>query len=555
MASPEPIPEPELPPAARPRRRRLIWTLIVLLLLVLLALIPPLVQVNRLQRRIAASMSGSLGRPVHLDRVRLNVLPVPGFTLENLVVSEDPAFGYEPIIRANVVEITLRPSSLWRRQVELSTIRFVEPSLNLVRNAQGRWNIESLLMHAASLETAPTAQRGPGPAPRFPYIEARNARVNLKLDQEKQPFSLTEADFAVWLPSPQQWNIRIEAHPERTDSNVTETGTVRLEGSLARAAQMDDARIDMQASWHDAQLGDASRLLTGNDAGWRGTLNVDSTLSGTLRHADFSTGIHLNDVRRTDFLPAQLLDVSANCTAEADSLHAQLSQLRCALPVDDTQPVQLTVAALPLEDPRQAIAAFRFDALPLVTVLNWARLFSLRIPPDLNPQGSVDGELDWSGAPSPQGEPNPGWSGAVTATLTQPAVAREGRAAAPMPSAPLLFTFVVPKAPNPELTLQLQPVALHPVSSGATPAQLTLQGIASRSGYTLHLSGTATPAQAIDLSSDFPPVSDGVAQALPSLTTATTAVDLTCSRMWPAQQTCVEAAAPAPRRSRAHHHR
>ena len=102
MASPELIPEPELPPAARPRRRRWIWTLVVLLLLLLLVLTPPLVNVNRLRRSIVTSMSASLGRPVHLDRVTLNVLPVPGFTLENLVVSEDPAFGYEPTIRANV---------------------------------------------------------------------------------------------------------------------------------------------------------------------------------------------------------------------------------------------------------------------------------------------------------------------------------------------------------------------------------------------------------------------------------------------------------------------
>jgi AsmA protein len=555
MASPAPIPEPEAPSVARPRRRRLLWTLVALLLVLLFAIIPPLVQVNRLRRRIAASMSASLGRPVHMDRVRLNVFPVPGFTLENLVVSEDPAFGYEPIIRANVVEITLRPSSLWRRQVELSTIRFVEPSLNLVRNAQGQWNIQSLLMHAASLETAPATQLQSSSAPRFPYLEARNARVNLKLGQEKQPFSLTDADFAVWLPSPQQWNIRIEAHPERTDSNVTETGTVRLEGSLVRAAKTEDASIDLQASWHDAQLGDASRLLTGNDAGWRGTLNIDSTLTGTLGRADFTTAVHLNDVRRASFLPAQLLDLSMNCTAAAATLHGQLTDLHCALPVDDTQPVQLATAVLPLEQPQQAATALRFNALPLATVLNWARLFSQRIPPDLNPQGKVDGELDWSGTSSPRSRQGPGWSGGITATLEQPAAAREGRAAAPAPPAPVVFTFIVPDAPNPQLTLQLLPTVLPPAATDETPARLTLQGTAARGSYSLHLTGTATPAQVADIVDNFPPVSDGVVQALPVLNTVPVGIDLTCSRTWPALQTCVDVTAPAPRRSGKHRRR
>ena len=101
-------PEAVSQPIAGKYRRRVLWTLAALLLLLALVLTPPLVTVNRLHRRIAASMSASLGRPVHLDRVHLHLLPVPGLTLENLVVSEDPAFGYEPTIRANVVEVTLR---------------------------------------------------------------------------------------------------------------------------------------------------------------------------------------------------------------------------------------------------------------------------------------------------------------------------------------------------------------------------------------------------------------------------------------------------------------
>src|SRR4051812_5220661 len=168
-------------------RRRFAWVLGVVLLLVALVLTPPLINVNRLRVRIASKMSESLGRPVHLDSVTLNVLPVPGFTLQNLVVSEDPSFGAEPVIRANKVTARLRLSSLWRRHVEFSTISFEVdehgsgPSVNLVRRPDGRWNIESILLHAAQTETAPTAQREAGPEPRFPYIEATGARLNVKM--------------------------------------------------------------------------------------------------------------------------------------------------------------------------------------------------------------------------------------------------------------------------------------------------------------------------------------------------------------------------------------
>src|SRR5947208_1165914 len=171
-------------------RRRLLHVALVLLVVAALAFGPPLVNISRFQRRIATAIGNSLGRPVHLDRVSLTLFPLPGFTIENLVVGEDPAFGSEPIIRANEVQASVRLSSLWRRQVEFSTISFTEPSVNLVHTADGRWNVEGILLQASRIETAPTAQRRAGPAPRFPYVEATNARLNFKEQQEKLPFSL-----------------------------------------------------------------------------------------------------------------------------------------------------------------------------------------------------------------------------------------------------------------------------------------------------------------------------------------------------------------------------
>src|SRR5665213_2011304 len=89
------------PEQRRRRKRRAIWVLVAVLVLVALVITPPLISVNRLRRRIATSMSQSLGRPVRLGDVTLNVLPVPGFTLTNLVVDEDPSFGSEPVLSAN----------------------------------------------------------------------------------------------------------------------------------------------------------------------------------------------------------------------------------------------------------------------------------------------------------------------------------------------------------------------------------------------------------------------------------------------------------------------
>src|SRR5437879_4564057 len=120
-ATPNPT-EPSRDLRRRPFIRRFLPVFLFLLAVLLLALVPPLVNVSRFKHRIVTSISTTLGRPVHLDRVSLTLLPLPGFTLENFVVEEEPRFGFEPIIRANSVRVTLRATSLWRRQAELSRL-------------------------------------------------------------------------------------------------------------------------------------------------------------------------------------------------------------------------------------------------------------------------------------------------------------------------------------------------------------------------------------------------------------------------------------------------
>src|ERR1035437_5179498 len=156
-------------------RRRLAFVLSIVLVVLLPVFIPPLINVNRFQRSVDRNISAALGRAVHFDRLSLTLLPVPGFTLNNFVIDEDPAFGSEPTLRADEVQVDLRVSSLWHRRVAFSKIALTEPSVNLVHLAAGRWNIESLLLQASHIEAAPTAQRFAGAAPRFPYIEATGA--------------------------------------------------------------------------------------------------------------------------------------------------------------------------------------------------------------------------------------------------------------------------------------------------------------------------------------------------------------------------------------------
>jgi AsmA protein len=512
--------------------------------LLLLVLTPPLLNVNRLQRRIAASMSESLGRPVQLDRVSLHLLPVPGFTLENLVVSEDPAFGSEPVIRANIVELTLRPSSLWRRQVEISSIKFVEPSLNLVRNAQGEWNVQSLLMHAASVDTAPTAQSNPGPQPRFPYIEATGARVNLKLGEEKTPFSLTEADFALWLPTPAHWRVRLVGKPTRTDTNISDPGTVRVEGSLERAATMAEVPVDLTASWELAPLGEASKLLTGEDAGWRGNLTVEATLVGKLGAATLTSKVHVQELRRADFLPVQSMDVHTECSGTLDVTTAVVRAPECSLGTPTVEGSKVAGHVITIADsidlPALSASGLRVGMtnVPDAWLLDWVRLFSQRIPASERPGGAVGGSVLFTAAHEGAAA---SWQGSIHGDV-------EG--AVPWKAAESTFVVHPVSITSSEAGFVLAPFSFTP--PGKTPP-LTLSGTAKQTGYTLRLMGTATVAQVLALRATLPPLGDGLQEALPKVaggaSTKPMKIDVTCSRAWGAAQTCAASLPAHPKRT------
>jgi len=528
-------------------KRRLLWTCVVAGVVLLLVLLPPLLNVNRLQRRIAASMSASLGRTVHLDQVSLHLLPVPGFTLENLVVSEDPAFGSEPVIRANSVEVTLRPSSLWRRQVEFSSIKFVEPSLNLVRNAQGVWNVQSLLMHAASVNTAPTEQSKAGPAPRFPYIEATGARVNLKIGEEKKPFSLTEADFALWLPTPQQWHVRLVGKPTRTDTNISDPGTVRLEGWLERAATMAEVPVDLTGSWVGAPLGETSKLLSGEDKGWRGNLSVQARLTGDLAAAKLMTTIHLKELRRADFLPLQTMDVLAECSGTLDVTTAVVDAPDCSVkaPVPEGEKVVGRMVALADRVDLSNLSAGGLSVgmtdIPNVWLLDWARLFSQRIPAGERPGGMVSGRVALVAG---QKGAAASWQGEIHGNLVSSVARKPGESKAV--DHPISIASSKPGGSG-KAGFVLAPLSL---TSGKTEA-LTLSGEATVSGYTLRLTGTATAQQVLALRSTLPPLGDGLQGVLPEGgATKLMKIDVTCTRAWGAGQTCAAGVEPAKKGSR-----
>ena len=288
---------------------------------------------SRLKSRITFSISAALGRPVDIGSVHLRLLPWPGFDLQHLVVYDDPAFGAEPMLRASEVTAALRLTSLLRGRLEIARLDLTEPSLNLVHAESGRWNLEALLERTAHTPLAPTGKAKSEPRPGFPYIEASSARINFKSGAEKKPYALNNADFSLWQDSENSWGVRLKAQPFRTDLNLNDTGLLQVSGTWQRADAVRNTPLHLSLEWSRAQLGQFTKLFTGNDQGWRGEVLLDVTLTGTPAELQITSNSSIQDFRRYDIAAGQALRLAAHCEADYSSLDHVFHELLCSSPV------------------------------------------------------------------------------------------------------------------------------------------------------------------------------------------------------------------------------
>ncbi len=362
---------------------------------------------QRLRTRIVRSISLALGRPVDVGSVTLRLLPQPGFDLEKFVVHEDPEFGAEPVLQSADVVATVRVRSLLRGRLEIARLSLTEPSLNLVRNNEGRWNLEKLVERAASTAVAPTAKTSGEVRPGFPYIEADRGRINLKFGQEKKPYTLTEANFALWQDSENAWGIRLRAQPTRTDFNLSDTGRLAVDGWWQRSASLHETPVQFTVQWEGAQLGQVTKLTLGQDKGWRGTVRLSATLSGTPKDLQVNTDAAIEDFRRYDISGDPALRLAARCSGRYSTTDHVLSGLACRAPVGDGE-IALSGSLAP--SPGAYDLTMLVRSLPIQPLVEFARRVKKNVPTDIIAAGKMDASVTLRRKPTAGGIA-PVWEG------------------------------------------------------------------------------------------------------------------------------------------------
>src|SRR5713226_6035557 len=171
------------------------WWRLALFLVVLVALaqigISLLARTHRMHHYLVTHLERAFGRSVEVRHFNILLLPRPVLDAEQITIGEDPSFGNEYFLRADRLTAGLRWSGLLRGHFEFGTLSLTRPSLILVRNDQGNWNLERWLPPAKTAAGDTSRIYGPQPpqtpANRLQKIEIDDGRINFKLLDETLP--------------------------------------------------------------------------------------------------------------------------------------------------------------------------------------------------------------------------------------------------------------------------------------------------------------------------------------------------------------------------------
>jgi AsmA protein len=116
---------------------------IAVLVIIVLAL-PLLIDANQYKPKIETILNSSLGRKVEIGNISLAIFS-GGVSIDNLSISDDPAFSKSPFLTAKqlTVGVHLLPL-IFSKRVEVSSFTIVQPEVSLLRNSAGVWNYASL---------------------------------------------------------------------------------------------------------------------------------------------------------------------------------------------------------------------------------------------------------------------------------------------------------------------------------------------------------------------------------------------------------------------------
>lgn len=368
--------------------------LIALASVIVAGLLAPFLHADRLRPRIQAALEAALNRPVHItSAVHLNLFTGPGFSVDDVLIDDDPAAGIEPFAHVESLRARVKLSSLLRGKLVFSSVYLDSPSVNLVKMPSGAWNIQPLLEHGS-----------PSNSPHHhavPDIRIRDGRLNLKFGDTKSVFYISGADVDIYPNENGDVVIRFSGAPARTDRGSMGLGQLSARG-LLRSGPNGEDRLNMGLRLERTAILEVVRLFNGRDLGVHGFAVANARLDGPLSKIDVTGDLNITDIHRWDLMPPKGEGWTLNYRGNLD-MFAHHLEVETVAPEGQVAPVTVKLRLADyLAAPKWA-ASITFHDLPAAPLVETARHMGAPFPPGVLVEGQVQGAIGYSNQGGLQG--------------------------------------------------------------------------------------------------------------------------------------------------------
>ncbi len=390
---------------ARTNSRKLVQVLSLALLALLLAgLAAPWIEAERFSGSIKAALESSLGRKVEFEKAYFTVFSGPGFSLQNVTIGEDPRYGLEPFAYVPDLEARLRLDKLLFGQLRFSSLRLVDPSLNLVKLADGTWNVVALLQKLSAPRRTPLNF--------FPSFEVSNGRVNFKLGTRKTTLYISESELSIYPERSGKVYFRFSGSPARTDRAGMGFGHFRGDVNwFLNSSRVQPNQLEAELYLDPSNLSELTTLVEGHDVGVHGTLSSQLHIRGPLNALQVVGDLRLDDVHRWDLLPARGEDWTVRYAGNLDLLMQRLDLKTVSPQKGQVAPVTLQLRVNDFLTHASSSVLAELNAAPVQDLLPLAIRMGLSLPNDADLRGSLNGAIGYTSGT--------GWAGGFTITNAQ----------------------------------------------------------------------------------------------------------------------------------------
>ena len=288
--------------------------IIVLLLIVALAALPFLIDANRFKPDLETKLSTALGRRVQIGNIQLSLLS-GSVTVDSVSIADDPAFSPAPFLQAKQLAagVALMPL-IFSKQLQVRSFTVSDPQINLLQNADGRWNFSSLGAGGAS--------------------KSQSSNSSSAADFSVQKIAISNGTVASGRIGPggkthTYQNVNIEVSnlsytsqfPFQLTAKTPGNGSIKLDGSAGPVNASDASLTPLNAKIDVENLDLSSTGFVDPSSGLAGLINFTGTLTSDGHQAVSKGTLKADKIKLTANGSPSKTPVSLDYSANYDLQH------------------------------------------------------------------------------------------------------------------------------------------------------------------------------------------------------------------------------------------